>query len=256
MRRRRARENRVRRRSPIRAGQTWKSCVWVWLLVGGCQPVATTQAFPVTVLATEDGERPLGGVAVESIDGTGTQVIAESDATGIVRVVLRGEAGSAVPLSAYCPDGYRLVEPPRRVILRELTTLADTESVPLQVNVRCAPLLRPAVIVVRAGGKAGLPVLLDGEEAARTNDAGVAHIALRAPPGERLVVSLDTSSHPELRPQNPSAAVRIPDRPEILLYDQTFEEPPPRRTRRRRRRPVAPMIHVPMRLGSGGGFHR
>jgi hypothetical protein len=225
--------------------------VTAWLAAIACGGSDTTVEIPARVRATVDGETPIAGVTVSTRGGA----LGETDADGVLAVGLRGAEGAVVPLIASCPGGYRVVHAPGAVTLRAVRTLDESQPAALELSVECAPILRTAVLVVRAAGHGDLPVLVDDDEVTRTNEGGVAHVAFRAHAGTRFSVRLDTTERPDLRPQNPRAVFVVPDAPEMFVYDQPFETGAPDRpvTPRRRRR-GAPMKALPMRL-SDRSFH-
>jgi hypothetical protein len=104
----------------------------------------------------------------------------------------------------------------------------------MEISVRCPPLLRLAVIVVRADNGAGLAVALNDQITAQTNASGVAHLSTSVPPGTELRVRLDTSTHPSLVPRNPVRVFTMPDAHEAFVFEQSFElaKGPPRRRKR------------------------
>ena len=90
--------------------------------------------------------------------------------------------------------------------------------------------------MVHADGRAGLPVLVDGEVVGRTNARGVAHLALHRPSNTTFRVALDTSSRPRLRPRNPEVPFAVGDADDIFVFDQSFEQLRVRKRRRHRKR--------------------
>src|SRR5690606_22177825 len=104
----------------------------------------------------------------------------------------------------------------------------------VEMRFECRARARAVVLVVRAKGEANLPVRVHGEEIARTNARGVAHVPLRADRGSTLRVTLDTGARPTLRPQNPTATFEVGERDAVFVLAQEFArpEPPPRKRAR------------------------
>jgi hypothetical protein len=207
--------------------------------------------FTLAFHASCDDE-PVDDVAI-SVNGSQS---GRTDGDGILHITVTGEEGQALPLHVECPDSYRRAEAPN--VVRLLTIRGfDSEQSSLHrvIPVQCVPRERIAAVVVRAPEAPGVPVLLYGEEVARTDSSGVAHLEVQLPPHNRFALELDTREHPRLRPQNPTKSFRVPDREEIFLFEQPFavapEPRPAKRQRRRRRRPQkqqAPRPHIPTRI--------
>jgi hypothetical protein len=90
------------------------------------------------------------------------------------------------------------------------------------------------VVAVRAEETADVPVMYLGREVARTDACGAAHVLMSAPPNTRVTIELRTTGAAggRLRPQNPSLIFVVPDRDEIVAFDQRFTlEPVARRPR-------------------------
>ena len=75
-----------------------------------------------------------------------------------------------------------------------------------------------------------MPLRYLGQEVARTDVSGAAHVLLRAAPGETLTLTLDTSGKDsqKLMPQHPELRFTMPEHDELLVFDQTFDSPKPK----------------------------
>ena len=201
----------------------------------------------VRFAAHADG-RPLPGVELLA----DSRPIGTTDAQGVLAYMLSGRAGDTVGLRARCPEGYRHPDDLPELLLRPISDLEGQTTRALEIDVPCRPAVRDGVVVVRADGYAGLPVLLDGREVARTDEGGVAHVAVRMAPHASFRVQLATAHMPTLRPQEPSRTFTVPDANEIFVFDQELEREEAPQVRRRRRRPPrrnpTPM-RIPVRLG-------
>lgn len=212
---------------------------WIALSVGlvaGCGspqlPQQQTTTFSVTFTAESDPGLPLEGVVVKA---NGREV-GRSDSFGLVQTMLRGPEGAGVQITHECPEGYVPPRDPQTLRLHTFRSLDDSGRTGLSMTLPCAPAERRVAFVVRTNGKANLPVKVDGEEVARTNDAGYAYVVRTAAPGTVFRVSIDPSEQPTLRPQSPPAQqFTLGAHDDLFLVSQTFEVDEPRRAPRRRR---------------------
>jgi hypothetical protein len=120
--------------------------------------------------------------------------------------------------------------------VRRLKPIAQRQGPlsPVEARFACAPALREHLLVVRTGGRAGLPVRVGGAVVVETGPSGAAHVVVHEPPGEEIEVVIDTASRDELRPRSPSRRVRLPGDSRIVLFDQRFEERKAKAAARRR----------------------
>ena len=220
-----------------------RTIAWALLVVAGCGEEAPPPTYTLTFRATADGEDPVRGVTIATED----TVLGETDATGILRIRFQGKEGTAIPITVACPESYDTTDPDITLTLRRVVALGTEQAgtPELRRDIDCVPRQRTSVLIVRARGRAGLPVLVDGEQRAVTDDGGVAHLVFASAPGREVTVLISTEDQPRLRPQNPSRTFTLPDEDDFLWMDQPFEE---QRIRRRRRRPP-PGPELPVRLG-------
>jgi hypothetical protein len=108
-----------------------------------------------------------------------------------------------------------------------------------EYHVLCPPLTRNLVLAVRASNGPNLPVRYLGKEIARTDSAGAAHALLKVSPGDTLTLTLDTSENAALMPQQPELKVTVPERDDIVVFDQTFTRPKPK-IKHIRKEPIGP----------------
>ncbi|MFO0685748.1 MAG: hypothetical protein U0234_27065 [Sandaracinus sp.] len=226
----------------------------------GCEEPAPPPSFPVTFRAESDPGVALAGVTI-TVEGAAPAL---TGADGTVRLELQGEEGTPVPVSATCPEGYRDAPALSPIVLRTTIGVGGAPAPGLRVGVQCLPAIRHGVVVVRAGGeglatRAGLPVMIEGREVARTDASGVAHVSLDMAPGQSFQVLLATATaSPQLRPQDPQLTFVFPDADEIFAFDENFDEeaPPAAPVRHHgRRRPTAPTtgpVMIPVRIPSTG----
>jgi hypothetical protein len=194
-----------------------------------CEEPPPPPVFPITFNAVSDPGVALAGVTI-SVAGAPPAVTA---ADGSIRLELSGEEGTSVPVTATCPEGYRLATTLSPIVLRTFAAVGDAPAPGLRVTVSCPPTIRHGVVVIRAGGtgtapRAGLPVMIEGREVARTDSSGVAHVALDMAPGQSFQVLLATATaSPLLRPQDPQLTFVFPDANEIFAFDENFDEEAP-----------------------------
>lgn len=168
----------------------------------------------------------------------GGRRVGVTGADGTARVKLPGGEGERTSLRAECPTTHSGPSEPTVVVLRSYVGA----NVP-EVDISCPPRTRKLAVVVKAKNGADLPLIHHGKTIGRTDASGTAHLLLKGPPGDAFEVSLDTSSRPDLRPQDPGGRFVIASADEAVLFDPELEierEPPPRRRARPKRGPVLP----------------
>jgi hypothetical protein len=207
---------------------------WLAGLLLTCGP-PPPEAVSVTLTVLDALEAPVPGASFW-LDG---RELGQSDARGELRVRLQRDAVGPSTLRHACPADHRADQPSRELALRGLS------SSELRLIVRCQPLQQATPLVVRAHTPepAALPVLVDGQPTDLTDSAGIAHSLLRLRPGQAVEVSLDTREYPALRPRSPARRFVTGTAPEILVFEQRFEQPRPQvphRTRVPRPRTTRP----------------
>lgn len=215
-------------------------------VLGGCEEEdVPPPRYPFTFTAHADNE-PLAGVTLMVNDTP----IGETNAEGVLSRDLTGPEGARVSIQARCPEGHRSPDAPQVHTLRRVLSLDPAaQARGIETPFSCPPEMRDAVVVVRTGDIAGLPIFVDGTEVTRTDASGTAHLALRMAPQSSFEVRIATNLVNErLRPSAPSRPFTVPDADTIFVYDQTFEEEAPPRRRRRRRAASAP-VRLPIRIG-------
>jgi hypothetical protein len=191
-------------------------------VVFGCTPVEAPR-YAVAVRVESDPGQPVGAANITSAGNT----LAKTDAQGLATLSLTGALGEQLALAVRCPEGFRQPAQPVTVILRP----AEPNTPPPEYRVACPPAVRSLVVSVRAQNGVGVPLRHLGKELARTDAQGAAHVLLKLPPGEALNLVLDTSApeHHALRPRSPTLKFTVPDRDDVVLFDQAFvvDAPPP-----------------------------
>jgi hypothetical protein len=188
----------------------------------------TRSAAPITFVVESDPGLRLAGVKVY-LEG---RPLGHTDSTGSLTAEISDRAGSPLRLEHDCPTGHEVASDSRLLRLRPFGGVDASSAGPLQITLRCRPLHRRAVFIVRATNGDELPVLIDGEVVARTNSSGIAHFSTSAAPETDFLVQLDTRDRPELRPKTPGHLRALSTGDQIFLIEQSFE----RRAESRRKR--------------------
>jgi hypothetical protein len=146
-----------------------------------------TPLFPITVTIHGDGRQPLAGVEI-------------------------------LALTVKCPVAFKSPEQPIVVGLRQMSQNSPAP----RFEAACIPLVRTVVVGLRAENGADLNVIRLNQVIGRTDAHGVAHLLMQASPGEMVVLTLNTASSPNLRPQSPTLTFVAGDRNEMVLLEQKF----------------------------------
>jgi hypothetical protein len=188
--------------------------------VGACSG-PTPQRRSVVVRVSSDPGRPVAGASIFEDQ----LPVARTDDTGAATLELRGTEGDSFQIGVRCPEGFVSPREPTRVVLR---TLGGTTRLP-EYEIRCPPTERTMVIAVRTSGVPEIPVRYLGRELGRTDASGAAHVQLRAAPGERVELVLDTSelADPWIFPKSPAVQLVVADSDEVISIAQHFDRDPP-----------------------------
>jgi hypothetical protein len=183
----------------------------------GCRRDEGRSPYPVVMRVESD---PGEGLSRASVSFLGREV-GRTGSDGTVAIEIRGTEGEHVPIRISCPDGFVSPEKPTDVVLHRL---ADPNRRP-EYAVRCSPVNRDMLLVVRADQGAGLPVVYLGHEVARTDESGAAHALLRVPYNDEVEVTLSTvePGNERLRPQNPSIKFVSTNHEDIELFNVQFQ---------------------------------
>lgn len=213
------------------------SASFLWLctfvLIWSCKPKQPTR-FEVVVKV--EGHPGNAMAAAElSLDG---RALAKTDTQGSATLRLFGTPGEIQNVRVSCPSGYRSPERPLPIVLRPLLDKRKPEY-----RARCRPLLQNIVVAVRAQKAGNLPLRYLGREVARTDEAGTCHALLKLPAGETATLTLDTSApeHARLLPRNPELKITVPERDELVIFDQTFTRDERKARPRPKKEPVGPI---------------
>lgn len=214
------------------------------LVTMACGEPEPVEQFPFRFEARSDGA-PVEDATIR-IGGT---AVGSTDASGVLDVTLEGRSGRTLPLLVDCPSAHRNPGDLRPITLQHLRRLDEPDVIQrVRVRVECPPRTRAAIVLVRTPGHAGVPVLVDGTERARTDADGLAHIALRLEPHTTIEVALRTDHLADLLPRNPSRVYLVPDHDELFVFDQELTPTHTTRRRRRRRRVIETGSDLPERI--------
>ncbi|HEX2881060.1 MAG TPA: hypothetical protein VHO25_16120, partial [Polyangiaceae bacterium] len=184
------------------------------ILLAACTSTAATAPCPVQVTVSTEVGAPVSGATLRVND----RDVGITNATGELHFASNAPEGSMLSLSVRCPSGFEAVGAPIPVALRRLTALAGSNAPPaLRQRLLCRSTEQTSVVVISTDQPA-LLVLLDGTPRTTTNSDGIAHIALRGKPDTTFEITLDTSTHPELRPQSPSRHFTLGKTAEIVGF--------------------------------------
>ena len=215
------------------------------LAAARCGSPSTAAPYEFSVRVYSDPDRPLPGALL--LHGNARLGTTADD--GSVKLAVLGEEGEVVNLDVRCPEKFR--SPPESLSIT-LHHLAETARLPEFVTT-CPPRERSVVVAVRADGGQNLPVLYLGQEVARTDASGAAHVFLSAATDTPFELTLGTSETGALglRPQSPTMKFIVRDRDELLLFNQRFvavAEPHPSASRPRAPRRVTSQPQGPVLL--------
>ena len=220
----------------------------------GCEPPPPDELdHDVLFAVTSDVGEPVAGVRLFRPGA----VIGKTGDDGRLAAKFRAPDGTQLAVHARCPEGY--VDPvgETRIVLRQLSVVAERSGSGRRVLIQCRRTRVVAAVVIRAGF-ADLPVLFDGEEITRTGANGVAHVSAAVPPRQTFSLTLDTSSAERLRPKNPAATFTMSGEDSFFVFDSGLERvPEPRKPVKRRRpkpkpKPLRPILIPPnAHLGAG-----
>jgi hypothetical protein len=175
-------------------------------------------ALEIVIVVTTEDQVPVPGAGIALDDGTtGT-----TDAQGEWRLTSSRAEGSTVALMLRCPAGYAGNNAPVRLALRRFVTLEGSTSAPPRQRLTCNVMTRSALLLVSAG-EPNIPILVNGAPRAVTDASGTAQLRLQGGPTTELQVTLDTSSRPELRPQQPSQTFTLGQTAEFFTFQQPLE---------------------------------
>jgi len=203
----------------------------VLTLVSCADSRSVDRPFSIVFIVESDPGLPLEGVNV-LVDG---KSIGKTDANGSVRAEILAIPGARLQIEQQCPKGHQATEDAKSIRVRKFERLEEAAPRTIQVTLKCKPLQRLAVFIVTARNGPDLPVFIDGDNAGRTNQLGVAQISRWGVPGTEYAVEIDTRADPRLLPRSPVHVFTLPDAHEIFVVNESFQLQERRRSGHRRR---------------------
>jgi hypothetical protein len=194
--------------------KTYLALACAVLGLGACAKEPPVPVYECTVHVASDPGVPLPDVQLFS---SGVRLGA-TDKSGNAKLQLRGVEGGTAAIDVRCPNGFRQRGEP---IVVTLKGMLNAKQLP-EYRTLCAPELRTIIVAVRAEQGPNLPVLHLGQEVAKTDTSGTAHVSLKQAPNAEFELTLSTLEAKQLRPQNPSLKFVVRDRDEVLPMVQRF----------------------------------
>jgi len=198
----------------------------------------------VVISAHREDSLPVGKVVIKIND----VALGSTDDKGELRAALSGPDGAMFRVLAVCPEGYDAGGENPPIVLGRFASLTKKDG-SLEVVLQCVRRSRVAAILVRtrverqrivvsADKKArkevaasemplpGVPILINGRERARTDELGLAHLTLEAPPEAHVEVVMQTGSEAlaSMRPRSPSQGLAVRQTDDVYTVDQLFTE--------------------------------
>ncbi len=203
--------------------------------------------FPIEVEAKDSADNPVAGVPVV-LDGN---VVGYTGADGLFEGILWEYGETEVTLAVREPEGYRLVSGQEKTEHLRITEGLDGYLRGLAVT------LRPELQSVQTEYMAWVqiscdqylddkhckdrPVLLDGQEIARTDEHGQARVTFIGVPDTKATLSIRTPVHDPsaedsvwMFPPNPNYPIELGYDATIFRVNQEFSDPAEQRAQERR----------------------
>ena len=198
----------------------------------------------VVITARREDSLPVSKAVIK----IGDVALGSTDDKGELRAALSGPDGAMFKVLAVCPEGYDAGGETPPIVLGRFASLTKKDG-SLEVAVQCIRRSRTAAILVRtrverqkivvsADKKArkevgasemplpDVPILINGRERARTDELGLAHLTLEAPPETHVEVVMQTGSEAlaSMRPRSPSQGLAVRQADDVYTVDQLFTE--------------------------------
>ena len=212
--------------------------------------------YTIEVQATDLDDEPVAGVPVLLDD----EVVGFTDASGVFQGVLQEQPDQVIRLSVDDVEGYRATDNDSLEQTLQVTRSLDGDyrGVPVTLRADFRSVLRENLTWIELECDddlddkycRDLPISLDDEEIARTDEQGRAHFTFDSVPGEPHRVSIETPIHDpnaddsvRVEPANPvydfelGADATIFHISEVFTDPDAEDEPAPRPRRRARPQP-------------------
>lgn len=167
-----------------------------------------------------------------TVDGN---TVGHTDADGKFTATLNEFEGEPITLGVIAPHGYHFAVETDSVseILKTSNVNNQTTGVPVFLSAIAESTEKDYFIWVKTNCDSKCPrwpVLLDGEEIARTNSLGFAHFAFTNQPDETVMIEIATTG--EFQPANPKYELALERNSTVYRIDQNFKDPTKPKPRR------------------------
>lgn len=206
----------------------------------GCDTTDVPPKWRIAIQVTDDENLPVPGAVVHIQNKK-----IKTDPSGFGQVIFRGREGDTISAEVSCPKNWKT--PPvggKHLVLKHINASEHSAETKIELEFHCIPTQKPHVLIVRTNEIPGLPVQVNNETAAFTDDSGVAQLVVSGKPNAQIHLCLNTEAHPTLMPQNPSLIVSLPPKRKIMLFEQAFNTKMPSRKKQKSRQ----RNHAPRRL--------
>lgn len=205
-------------------------------LLGTACPARSREPKPAEAQVRVRVKDAIGRPVAGALFRAGPEPAAVTGPDGAAEIRVTGVAGEVRRLEVACPEGMLARQGREAAWVLEP---AGPDALPRAHEAVCVSQRFDLPLVVRTRNAGRIPVLLAGQEVARTDPDGAAQCLVTARPGETLTVVLDTSADPGLRPRSPTHTFTAAGPTEVWIVDQGFDRPEPR-ARKRPARPKRP----------------
>lgn len=173
--------------------------------------------FTLGLQVKSDTGKPLQGATISR----DAKVVATTGADGRAQFTTLGRDGTSLTTNVACPAGFTS---PTSPVTFKLARLAEPSRV-VEVDVVCPRASRQLVVALKLENGAHLPVKVLNQVVARTDESGAATFTMDVAPRTPVQVMIDTSDHPELKPESPTVPVNVDESDDIKVIAQKFELP-------------------------------
>ena len=191
------------------------------LLIGeACAEVDRTDNWRISVQVTDDEHIAVKNATIHVLNHT-----LKTNGHGIAETTIKGREGDTVATDIICPKNWIAAgKSNQKLILKKTKAISSNAEIGPGLQFLCLPQQKDHVLIVKTNGVAQLPIQLNGETVAATDNHGVAQVVVSGRSDEQVHLRVTTDAYPLLRPQNPSLIISLPAKRKIMVFEQTFEE--------------------------------
>lgn len=199
--------------------------------------VKTQHDYTLEVDVQDSQGNTLPRVSV-TVDG---KVVGLTDADGKFTATLTEYDGVPVTLGVIAPDGYYFPEGTDTIseTLRTTTVNKQKSGVPVFLSAKAESLKKDYFFWVKTACDtecSDWPILLNGEEIARTNSLGYAHFSITDQPETPIELTIDSGE--KFKPADPTYEVVLDFDSTVYRIEQPFTDPTKPKPRKRVSRPA------------------